>query len=356
MEDQITTEELGQIIRAARVLSTDFDEERIQSLSYAWQRLADSGFLDAVWGMTRLQQEQGISCSEALDANKALLKQKERLERELGNLKEKVIQEQTKYSEATQVYQQMAGKINTAKNELQAIQGDTKAAVANLSSFREKAEKDRKRIQRELEKCREKANVIMEDIAVAGQLKAEVEKSGFNMEIMLGLAAEFAPYKDARNRLAEALKNSQSLTKYLADLKQDSEEKKKAIDSEIDQLLNRKGAEESELKSLERTRHQLEINVSRLHSDVDEEQGLRRFYMRYSPLSDLLEYLVTWRQVYFLYCSNPMCAPFAGVTHFWTDRKVRKCPHCGLSMIKPDPEPFRLLNMPEGTEFKLKLG
>ena len=100
----------------------------------------------------------------------------------------------------------------------------------------------------------------------------------------------------------------------------------------------------------------LEINVSRLHADVDEEQELRRFYIRYSPLSDLLEYLVTWRQVYFLRCDNPICVPFSGITHFWTYRLVTRCPHCGLKMIKPDPEPFRLLNMPEGTEFKLKLG
>jgi len=81
MENEITTEELGQIIRAARVLSTDFDDEQIESLSYAWQRLADTGFLDAVWGMVRLQQEQRTSCSEALDANEELLKQKARLER-----------------------------------------------------------------------------------------------------------------------------------------------------------------------------------------------------------------------------------------------------------------------------------
>ena len=107
MVSQITTEELGQIIRAARVLYTDFSEEQIQSLSCAWQKLADSGFLDAAWGMVRLQQEQGISCSEALDANKALLKQKERLERDLATLKEKVTQEQNKYSEAYTIYQQL---------------------------------------------------------------------------------------------------------------------------------------------------------------------------------------------------------------------------------------------------------
>ena len=94
---------------------------------------------------------------------------------------------------------------------------------------------------------------------------AKLSKSGFSLETMLGLAEEFASYKDARNRLAGVLKTSQSLTRYLTDLKHDSEEKKKAIDSEIGQLLNRKGAEESKLKRLEQTRHQLEINVSRLH-------------------------------------------------------------------------------------------
>lgn len=101
-----------------------------------------------------------------------------------------------------------------------------------------------------------------------------------------------------------------SRSPYLATLKQDSEEKTKAIKMEIDQLLNRKSAEESELKRLEQTHRQLEINVSRLHADVDEEQRLRQFYVRYSPLSDLLEYLVGWKQVYFLRCDNPMCAPY----------------------------------------------
>jgi hypothetical protein len=48
--------------------------------------------------------------------------------------------------------------------------------------------------------------------------------------------------------------------------------------------------------------------------------------------------------------------PFAGITRFWTDKPVRKCPHCGLGMINPDPEPFRLLKMPQGTVFSLRLG
>jgi len=187
-------------------------------------------------------------------------------------------------------------------------------------------------------------------------LKVEVENSGFKLETMLGLVQEFAPYQDAKGRLIEALKTSQSLIEYLVTLKQNSEEKKRAIRAEIDQLLNRKSAESSESKRLEGVRRQLEINVSRLHADLDEEQELRRFYIRYSSLSKLMEYLVSWKRVYFLRCDNPLCAPFAGSTQFWTDRPVRKCPHCGLSMIRPDPEPFRLLDVPEGTELALKLG
>jgi len=356
MESKITTEELSQIIRAARVLSTDFSEEQIQSLSYAWQKLTDSGFLDAVWGMTRLQQEQGLSCSEALDANKQLLKQKGRLESNLAILKDKVIQEQNKHSEAAKIHQQLENKINAAKNELQGILNNTQREVALLASFKEKAENEKRRIEKGLESSKKKAGITGEEIAVAGQLKAEVEKSGFSLDTMLGLVREFAPYQDARDRLAQVLNNSQSLTEHINTLKQDSEEKERSIRAEIDQLLNRRGTEESELKRLEGVRRQLEINVSGLHADLDEEQSLRQFYMRYRPLSDLLDYLVRWNQVYFLRCDNPMCAPFAGITRFWTDRPVRKCPHCGSSMIGPDPEPFQLLNVPEGTEFKLKLG
>ena len=356
MENEITTEELGQIIRAARVLSTDFDEEQIQSLSFAWQRLADSGFLDAVWGMVRLQQEQGTSCSEALDTNKELVKQKTGLEKELAILKERITQEQNKHNEATKVQQQLVSKINAANNELRAIQSDKQTEVELLSSFQEKAEKEKKRIERELERCKKAAGVTAEEIASAGQLKAEVEKSGFNLETMLGLTGEFAPYQDVRDRLAEALKTGRSLTEYNTTLEQKSAEKKRDISAAIDLLVSRQNSEQARVNQLRQACDRLETSVARLNVDMNEEQSLRQFYVRYSPLSDLLEYLVSWKQVYFLRCDNTMCAPFAGITRFWTDRKVRKCPHCGLSMIKPDPEPFRILNVPEGTELKLKLG
>jgi chromosome segregation ATPase len=154
MDNEITTEELAQIVRAARVLSTNFSEEQIQSLSYGWQRLADSGFLDAVWGMTRLQQEQGTSCSEALDANKELLKKMESLESKLAVLKEKVTQEHNKHNEATRVHQQLLGKIATANNELKVTQAAIQKEQEQLSSLQKKTENEKKRIEKELERCK----------------------------------------------------------------------------------------------------------------------------------------------------------------------------------------------------------
>lgn len=356
MGKEITTEELGQIIRAARVLATDFNEEQIRSLSYAWQKLADAGFLVAVWGIVRLQEEQGIPCAEALDANKEILKQKEKLERELGILKDQLTEEQVKYNEAAKMHQQLVTKINAAKNELKALQGDTQAEVAYLSSLQEKSAKEEKRIEKELVRRKKNAGVTTEEIEIAGRLKAEIEKNGFNLETMLGLVHEFAPYQDARERLGKVLKTGQTLTAYISTLERESEEKKKNITANIERLVSRQNSEQSRVNQLKEVQHQLENSVDQLQADLDGEQSLRHFYIRYRPLIDLLEYLVSWKQVYFLRCDNPMCAPFAGITRFWTDKPVRKCPYCGLSMIKPDPEPFRLLNMPVGTEFTLKLG
>jgi myosin heavy subunit len=337
MENKITTEELGQIIRAARVLATDFDEEQVQSLSFAWRRLADTGFLDAVWGMVRLRQEQGISCSQALDANKELLKQKGKLESELAILGERVKLEQNRRNEAIKINQQLTSQINTAKNELQATKAAIQKEQEQLSSFQEKVEKKKKHIEKELERCKKDAGITAEEIAAAGQLKAEVEKSGFNLETMLGLVQEFAPFQDAGDRLTEALKNSQTLTEHIATLERESEKKKRDVAAETEQLISQRNSRQSQADQLQKNCHKLEIYLDQLHADVDEEQGLRQFHVRYSPFTDLLEYLMSWKSIYSWRCDNTMCAPFAGIPRFLTDRMVEKCPHCGLSMIKPEP-------------------
>jgi len=60
-------------------------------------------------------------------------------------------------------------------------ESDKQTEVELLSSFQEKTEKEKKRIEKDLERCKKDAGVTAEEIAAAGQLKAEVEKSGFNL-------------------------------------------------------------------------------------------------------------------------------------------------------------------------------
>ncbi len=354
MENGMTSEELGQIIRAARVLAMEFSEEQLKSLFDAQQKLADSGFLEAVWGMARLQEELGISCSEALDANQKLLKQKEKLESEVAIFKDRVDHEQTKHSEAKKILQQLVDYIKAAKSELEAVQSDVRKEQGQLASLLKRAEIEKGRIEKDLERRRKSAGVSSEEIVTAGQLKAEVENSGFALETILGLVQEFAPYQDARDRLAGALKSSQSILEYLATLGKKSEEQKRDITAAIDRLVSQQNSEQSRVTQLESARHQLETSVTRLHADIEEEQNLRQFYVRYSPLSKLMEYLMNWKEIYYLRCENPGCAPFAGMTRFLTDRNVSRCPHCGSGLIKPDADLFRLLDMPAGTVFSLK--
>ncbi len=185
MENGMTSEELGQIIRAARVLAIEFSEEQLKSLLIAQQKLADSGFLDAVWGMARLQKEQGVSCSEALDANKALIKQKTGLERELTLLRKQVNSERTKVSEAKKIHQQMVDNVNAANSELEAVRSDVRKEQDQLSSLRKRAETEKGRIEKDLERRMKNAGVSSEEIVTAGRLKTEVEKIGVTLETML---------------------------------------------------------------------------------------------------------------------------------------------------------------------------
>jgi len=59
-----------------------------------------------------------------------------------------------------------------------------------------------------------------------------------------------------------------------------------------------------EIKSLDAARHNLEDTLSRLQSDLADEETVRRFYGRYWSVGGLMEYLATWDQVIFLRCNN----------------------------------------------------
>ncbi len=198
MEFELNREELGQVLQAMRVLLPDIGDEQFQSLLTAQEKLPASGFLEAVWGVVRLQEDKGIDLSDAIDEYQNLLEANEKLVREQASLKEK-------RDELRKAYQQILSDIAAAKKELEATTGKIGKEKEELAAFAAQAEREKKQINYELEKCRNMAGVTEKDIIIAGSLKAKVKKTGFELEMVLDLVKEFAPFQDARERLAKAV-------------------------------------------------------------------------------------------------------------------------------------------------------
>jgi len=348
MEFELNKEELGQVLQAMRVLLPDIRDEQFQSLLAAQEKLSTAGFLEAVWGVVRLQEEKGIDLSHAIDEYQHLLNKNEKLISEQASLKDK-------RDGAQKAYQQILSNIAAAKKELEATTDKIGKEKGELAAFVAQAEREKKQINYELEECRNKAGVTEKDVKMAGLLKTKVKQSGYSLEMMLDLVKEFAPYRDARERLAEALEKEGSLTQQISSLKEEAKEQEHALTSTIAQMTSQKVQQEDELKHLKNICHQWGINLKQLQEDVDEEQRLRQFMVRYQSGIGLLEYLAGWKQIRFLRCENSGCEPFGGINHFWTDKQATKCPHCGSGLVHYDEELCNLLNL-EMRPFKLILG
>jgi hypothetical protein len=348
MEFEFNREELGQVLQAMRVLLPNIGEEKFQSLLDAQEKLSSAGFLEAVWGIVRLQEEKGIDLSDAIDEYQNLLKKNEKLAREQASLKKK-------YEELEEMRKHLSINIAAAKEELETTRSRISQEKEQLAALAAQAVRDKEQIIYELEKCREKACVTEKDVKMAGSLKAKVKRSGFELDMMLDLVKEFASYPDARERLAKALEKEGSLTQRISSLKKEVKEQENILTSTIAQLKSLKIQEENELKRLKGITHQWESNLNHLQADVAEEQRLRQFVVRYSPGSGLLECLASWKQIRFLRCDNPGCEPFGGINHFWTEKHTTKCPHCGSGLVHYDEEVYEFLNL-EMQPYKLILG
>jgi len=231
-----------------------------------------------------------------------------------------------------------------------------------LFALQKKAAREKRRINKEVQEYREKANVTKDDVVTASKLKAQVGSYGSSLELALGLSQEFASFENARDKLAETLKEHQTLSNSIAALNEQSEAQKKTLQSELNKLQSEKDRRQADIKSLEQARHQMENILGQLQADVAHEDELRRFYHRYYASSGLLEYLASWGQVFFLRCSNPVYAMAgvfdrsAGGAHVWTDKPGPKCPHCGLNTLVYDEKLYQSLNLPVGSPVQLQLG
>ena len=355
MNHEFTVEEIKDAARTARIQCPGFNEEKFESLMELECRIADSGFLEAIQGLLRLEEEKNISCTEALDTCKELLEQKTKLEQEVPALEKRVESLVAQIKRANGEYEQVKQATFKAGQEMVRIRGECAAAEKKLEAFNKKVEMEKQRIGKEVEDCYQRANVTKEEVVAAGQIKAEVESHGFTLDLALDLSREFAGHKNAREKLAEGLKEHGSLNNYLDDLHNGANKERERVISEIRVL-------ESQKKALSTESGNMRNILAQLQADVAYEEDLRRFHRRYFPLCGLLDNLSTWTQVFFMRCANPAntVAGFFDKTkgnhHFWTDKPAAACPHCGYQILQFDRDIYRYLNWPEGEPLNLYLG
>ncbi|MFH0769242.1 MAG: hypothetical protein V1932_06725, partial [Chloroflexota bacterium] len=288
-------------------------------------------------------------------ACKELLEQKTKLEREVPALEKRVESLITQRKQTNVEYDQVKNATAKAGQELVRIRNEYTLADKKLETLNKKTEKEKQRIEKEVEECYRQANVTKEEVITASQVKAEVESHGFTLELMLGLSKEFAGHKNARKKLAEGLKEHGSLKKYLDNLYDEATKERARVMAEIADL-------ESQKKGLADESIRLGNVLSQLQADVAGEDELRRFYRRYVGLSGLMDQLAAWEQVYFMRCGNPVNMT-AGVfdkkygnPHFWTDKPPIACPHCGYQRLYFDKKIYQYLNWPAERPLKITLG
>jgi len=362
MDYEFTLDEVKEVIRTARVFCPSFSESQYQHLMTLGKRLDDSGYLQAVHALARLEKEKGIPCTVALDAYNQLLAEKEQLAGELAGFKQELAAQQNANREAEHRFRQLNEDIKKARQELQTVRAERQREEKELLAFKKKAERERKQIDEGVAQCRKKAKVTEEQVATAGQLIAEVESRGLTLRLLLDLCQEFAGHENAREELSIALIEHHTLSNHIANLKEQGEVQKKALKLELDRLKSEKDRSQAEINSLEEARRQLQSVLLQLQADAAEQEQLRGFYRRYHGVSGLIECLASWDQIFFLRCNNPLSA-LAGVVdrsadpaRFWTDKPATRCPHCGLTMLIYDGKPYQALNCPVGTSLRLQLG
>jgi len=346
MIDELTVNEIREAVTLARIYSPGYTEEKLQSATELTKRLGESGYLEAVSSIARLEKERHIHFTEALDACNRLLEDEQKLEQEFGDLKAKLEAVQCELSQAEDRLHQLEEATRQAEAERQ-------KGERELATSRKKAKREEGRIDKELEEYRQRANLTQQEIDVASELKAEVDSRGLTLELVLDLAQEFTGYEDSRGELTKRLEEHRSLHESI-----------EAMESHLSRLQSHLAEEQTKVDRLEEKRRQLENTVSQFQADAAHEEELRRFYQRYHGVSQLMDYLAAWNQIYFVRCNNPLFAltgsvsRSAGNAHFWMDKMPNRCPHCGSgsNLLVYDERPYQALGIPTGTPVRLQLG
>jgi chromosome segregation ATPase len=341
VKNEFTPEELKEVIRAARVFNPGFSEEQLQSLVELQRHAADSTYLETVKGLQRLEKEAGVPMSQALEMHGRLLRENKEMEQKLAAQNTKLEALNGHLRAMEEKHQEVLKAIQDTTTQLDELRRELERQEKRLVAFNNKAVREKQRIEKELAEYRHKADITEAEIATAGEVKVEVIRHGFSLEVALGIASEFAAYTDARGRLAEALKKEGKLTSYLTTL----ETKIKTLEENqrhMESILSRQGNEVEQHEAL----------LSQLKAEIAEKSELVGFYHRYVHLRPFIEYLGSSDYLTFHHCL--WCGAL-----FWIIRpggvatKVYKCPWCALTLVEPDKNAYAAVSQPPGMPLKL---
>lgn len=340
MADEFTREELTQVIRGARVFNSSFSEEDLETLTKLEKRLGDSGFLRAVNTLLKLEEKKGMALRDVHEEYEGLVREDQELDKKLAAKRGELSTVESRLQKAKGESQQAIQERDQAKAEVQQIKREQRAERKNLSDYREWAANQKTEIQKGVEERRREADVSEKDVVNAGQVKAEVTRHGFTLELALGLAQEFAGYSDARERLAEALKRDGTLSKHLANLDND-------IRVRTEQLHRL----EDSVSSLGKERAERRTVLSQLDAEIAHKRDVVDFYYRYVALQSFMEYLGT-HTLSFHHCQ--WCGAKFSINHpGGTWLSTLKCPWCGMTLVEPDNEAYAAVSMRPGTGVRL---
>jgi len=341
MANEFTAEELKEVIRAARIFNPGFSEEQFQSLVELEKHVGDPVYLETVRGLTKLEREKGIPLSQALETHDRLLRENEELGQKNAAYKTNLEALEGRLKATEEKYREVMKAIQNSVTQLEELRREQAREEKALAAFKKRAIEEKERIDEELAEYRQKADVTEAEITVAGQAKAEVTKHGFTLELALDMAAEFASYSNARERLAEALKKYGKLTSCIA-----------ALETDIKTLGENRRHMEDILSHLEQERAQHEAFLSQLKTEIAEKGELVGFYHRYVHLRSLIEYLGGSNHLTFHHCV--WCGAL-----FWVirpgnvPRSICRCPWCNLAFVEADKNAYAAVAQPSGVPLKL---
>jgi len=341
MVSEFTAEGLKEVVRAARVFNPGFSEEQFQNLVELERHAGDPNYLETVKGLRRLEEETGIPLSQVLETYNRLLLENEELGQKVAahNAELEALKGQLRATEGK--HREFVKATQDAVKQLEELRHAQAREERQLIVSRKKAGKERQRIDEDLAEYRHKANVTEVEVATAGEIKAEVTKQGFSLELVLGMAAEFAGYTSARERLAEALKKYGKLTSYLTALK-----------TEMKTLENNQRHSEDILSRQGKEVEEHEERLSQLKAEINEKAELVGFYHRYVHLEPLIKYLGSSDYLTFHHCL--WCGAL-----FWVLRpgnvatSIYKCPWCGLALVEADKNAYASVSQTPGTPLRL---